>query len=116
MLILAIILFALGAIFGLIVLTSFLKSGATPKGAVAVHGVLVVIALILLIAFIAGHHPGPTAALILFIITGLGGITLFIVDMSKKPLPKFLAFLHPILAVISLIILIIWVATPHGTA
>ena len=116
MLILAIILFAVGAIFGLIILTSFLKGGATPKGAVVVHGILVVIALILVIVFTVSHQPAPITALILFIITGLGGITLFAIDMSKKPLPKFLAFLHPILAVISLILLIIWVASPHGVA
>lgn len=111
MLLTAIILFVIAAIFGLIVLTAILKDKPTPKPAVFTHGPIAATALILVIIYaVMGHmHPLLITSITLFVFAALGGLTLFIIDMSKKPIPKLLAVLHPILAVIALIVLIIYV-------
>ena len=113
MLTLAIILFAIGVLFGLIVLTSFLRHGVTPKGSVIVHGILILIALILVIVYVTNNKPGPLVAMVMFIITAVFGFALLAIDLSRKPLPRFLVFLHPFLAAISLIVLIIWTVSAH---
>lgn len=110
MLITAIVLFALAAVFGLVVLTAILKNKPTPKPAVFVHGGLAAVALLLVIIFVAGSTgASPTTSLVLFILAALGGFTLFAIDMQKKPVPKWLAFVHPIVAAIALVLLIVFV-------
>ena len=103
MLIAAIILFIIAAIFGLIVLTAILKDKPTPKAAVITHGPIAAIALIIVIIYaVMGHmHPLLITSIVLFVLAALGGLTLFTIDMRKKPIPKLLAVLHPILAVIA---------------
>jgi hypothetical protein len=108
----AIILFIIGAIFGLVILSAVLGDRATPKPVVFTHGAFVVVALILVIIYTGMHGAlSPITALVLFIIAALGGLTMFAIDMSKKPIPKWIAVVHPILAVIALIFLIVFVAT-----
>lgn len=111
MLIAAIILFIIAAIFGLIVLTAILKDKPTPKAAVFTHGPIAAIALIIVIIYaVMGHmHPLLITSIVLFVLAALGGLTLFTIDMRKKTIPKLLAILHPILAVIALITLIVYV-------
>lgn len=111
MLITAIILFIIAAIFGLIVLTAILKDKPTPKPAVFTHGPIAAIALIIVIIYAVMGHMQPLllTSIILFVLAALGGLTLFTIDMRKKPIPKLLAVLHPILAIIALITLIVYV-------
>ncbi|MGE5693411.1 MAG: hypothetical protein ACM3YF_06485 [Candidatus Zixiibacteriota bacterium] len=110
MLIFAIALFVLAAVFGLFALLAILKNQPTPKPAVFAHGAIAAIALILVIAYTVGAvGPAPMASMILFIIAALGGFALFTLDWQKKPIPKPLAFIHPIAAVIALILLIAFV-------
>ena len=110
MLILAIVLFILAAIFGLFALLAILKNQPTPKPAVFAHGAIAAIALILVIVYSVGNPgPSPMASLVIFIIAALGGFVLFALDWQKKPIPKPLAFVHPIAAVIALILLIAFV-------
>jgi hypothetical protein len=59
-----------------------------------------------------GASPLLLTSIILFILAALGGLTLFTIDMKHKPIPKFLALLHPLLAVIGLIVLIIYALQP----
>lgn len=110
MVIAAIVLFIIAAIFGLVVLTAVLKNEPTPKLAVFIHGPLAAIALIIIIvyAFMSNVQPLLLTSIILFILAALGGLTLFTIDMKKRPIPKTLAVLHPILAVAALVILIIY--------
>ena len=110
MLFLAIGLFIVAAALGLIVLTAILSNKPTPKPIVFLHGGVAVIALLLVIYFIVQNHgTGPIISVVLFAIAALGGLTLFTIDMSKKPIPKWLAIVHPTIAVISLITLIYYV-------
>src|SRR5262245_15156761 len=111
MLITAIMLFLIAAIFGLIILTAILKNQPTPKSIVFTHGPIAALALILVIIYsIRGHtEPLLITSIVLFILAALGGLTLFTIDMRNKPIPKLLAVIHPIVAVIALISLIIYV-------
>lgn len=110
MLSVAIILFIIAAVFGLIILTSILKDRPTPKPIVFIHGPVAAVALILVIiyAIMQGASPLLITSIVLFIIAALGGLTLFTIDMSKRPIPKLLATLHPVIAAAGLIVLIIY--------
>ncbi|MCU7495388.1 MAG: hypothetical protein HF314_19390 [Ignavibacteria bacterium] len=107
----AIILFIIGALFGLHVLTHILNSKPSPKVSVALHGLFVATALVLLIIKIAGGTSGSTAiaSLVFFVVAALGGFVMAYLDLVKKqPPPRALALLHPVLAAIGLVILIIF--------
>src|SRR6187549_3401612 len=105
---LAIALFIFGAIFGLIVLVSILRNQTTPKPMVAFHGLFVVTALTLvLITYFTGQASKILEISIgLFVIAALGGLTLLTIDLLKRPIPKWLAVLHPIVAASGLLFLI----------
>jgi len=106
----AIILFVIAAVFGLIVLLSVLKTKPTPKTAVILHGLFAVSGLLLLVIFSASTiGPVPTASLIFFILAGLLGIILLVNDLATKKVPKFWAVVHPILAAAGLFLLIVFV-------
>lgn len=111
MLLAAIVFFVVAAIFGLIILTAILKGRPTPKPAVFIHGPLAATGLILVLIHIFNGNRDPLLliSVSLFILAALGGLTLFTIDMSKKPIPKMLAVGHPILAVIALVTLLIYV-------
>jgi hypothetical protein len=105
-------LFIIGAIFGAVILAAVLRNKPTPKPVVFIHGAFVATALVLLL--IAFFKAGQTGKLLefslgFFVIAALGGFTLFFIDMQKKPIPKLLAVLHPLLAATGLVLLIIYV-------
>lgn len=107
----AIALFVIGAIFGLIVLTSILRNKTTPKLVVLFHGVFVATGLVaVLIAVLTGQTDKlVVTGLILFLIAALGGFTLLTIDLLKRPIPKWLAVLHPLIAAAGLVSLIVYV-------
>ncbi len=112
MLISAIALFVLAAVFGLVALTAILKNKPTPKPAVFIHGGLAAIALVLVILYtVTGRGAAPVTSLVLFIVAALGGFVLFAKDMQKKSVPRFLAFVHPIIAIAGLVLLILFVVS-----
>lgn len=46
-------------------------------------------------------------AVALFILAALGGLTLFTLGLKKKPVPKLLAIIHPLVAIAGLITLVV---------
>lgn len=110
--VIAIILFAIGALFGLHVLTHILKNKPTPKTSVFLHGLFVAIPLIMVIVAVANGEnvtSSLTASMIFFLMAGLGGFVMVYLDLGKSKLPpKGIAILHPILAVVGLILLIVY--------
>lgn len=110
MLVTAIVLFLFAALFGSIILTAILKDRPTPKPIVAIHGGIALIALLATITyFIVGQTDGLfMTGLVLLLIAAVGGISLMVIDLSKKPIPKLVALLHPILAVSGVVILCIF--------
>jgi len=107
----AILIFFVAIIFGLNIFPSAFYGKSTPKVYVYWHGpiALLGISLVLIAVYYGRHHPVIMVSTALFILAALGGLTLFTMDMLKKPLPGWLVVVHPILAVIALILLIIYV-------
>jgi len=112
MLLIAIILFLIAAGFGFVVLVSILQDKPTPKVFVYTHGSLAVLAL-LIVGYYIFKHPSqaPLTSFILFLIAALGGIIMFFIDMKGKPVPKWLALIHPLVGLVALLILVIFLLT-----
>ncbi len=105
-----IIFFLFAAVLGAVVLTAILQNRPTPKPVVFIHGIIAGLALLMLITYVALGHTSTLliTSLVLFVLAALGGLTMFTIDMSGRPVPKALALGHPLLAVISVILLIVY--------
>jgi hypothetical protein len=104
---LVIALFALGALIGMYLLSLVLQKKETPKAIALIHGLFVAVALVLLIVY-TSNHPGPIESIVLFVLAALGGLVLFIRDLTGKPLPKWLALGHGLIAVAGFIFLLVF--------
>src|SRR5687767_13208760 len=111
MLVFAVGLFIIAALFGLVVLTAILKDRPTPSLMVLMHGCFAVIALLIVITYVASGHTSTLLiiSMSLFILAALGGLTLLTIDLSKKPIPKAIALAHPALAITALVLLVIYI-------
>lgn len=104
----AIALFALAAIFGMLLLSYILRSKETPKGLSLMHGVFAVVGLVLLIIYTTQNRPGPVESVVLFAIAALGGIIVFARDIMNKKVPKWLAVVHGLVAVSGFVFLLLF--------
>jgi hypothetical protein len=111
MLLFAAVLFLIAATFGLAILTAVLQEKQTNKTVLYLHGSIASIAILLMIIYLIvfGGDSLLIISLTLFILAALGGLTLFTLDMKKKPVPKWLAVLHPLVAIAGLITLVIYI-------
>ncbi len=104
-----IILFALAAIVGVLLLLKVLKGESTAKPLVFLHGALSATGLVLLTLYVVENYEGgPVLSLGLFIIAALGGFILFAMDLSKKKVSKTLALIHGGAAVIAFLLLLMF--------
>ncbi len=111
MLVAAIILFVIGAIFGAINLAAILQNRATSRAIASLHGLFVIIALAIVVRDIVGYvGERPLLSMWLFIGAAGLGFILYVMDMRGNPLPKALAMIHPAVAMAALVILIAYVA------
>lgn len=109
MLYVAIGLLVLTLFLGLIVLIEILSDRTTPKPVVFIHGGLAILALLLIVISIIRHHgQGPIVALAILVLAAVGGLILFSIDIRNKPIPKWLALVHPLVAIIGLFALILY--------
>ena len=107
MLIAAIVLFAIAAIFGLMNLMAILNTKDTSKGVVYTHGLFAALGLVLLIVYASSDGArNVTSSLALFVIAALGGFLLFGRDLMKKAGPKWLAVVHGLIAVAGFLMLL----------
>jgi hypothetical protein len=91
-------LFTVGALIGMYLLTFVLQSKNTPKVAVLLHGLFVVLALVLLVAY-ALEAPGFAETIVLFIVAAVGGLVMVVRDLRSRPFPKWLAIGHGLVAI-----------------
>jgi hypothetical protein len=103
---LIIALFALGAIMGMYLLALVLQRKETPKFVAFIHGAFVAVALVLLIVYNL-KHPGLMESIVLFIVAALGGLVLIVRDLTGKPIPKWLAVVHGLIAVTGFVFLLV---------
>lgn len=108
MLIVGIIFLTLAVLFGLIILSSILQNKRTPKPIVFLHGAVALFAILVIIGYIASGHTSPliVASLVFFLIAAMGGLTLLIFDIKKKPIAKLIVLVHPLIAFLGVITLI----------
>lgn len=107
MIIFAIIVFALAALLGLYLLSYVLTNKNTPKGVAMIHGGIAFTGILILIIY-SLLYQSPLASLVVFILTALGGFTLFYLDITGKKIPKILAVGHGSLAILGFILLVIF--------
>ena len=73
-----------------------------------VHGLLAATGLGFLISYVYGNQPGPMEALVLFIVAALGGFIMAIRDLAGKTVPKWLAVVHGLVAVVGYVFLLVY--------
>lgn len=113
--VIALVLFGIAALGGLVMAAIRLRGAERPPTAIALlHGVLAAAGLIaLIVAVTAGSVPGlARTALIIFIVAALGGFFLFAQHMQKKALPIPVMVVHALVAVVGFVLLL--VAALHG--
>ena len=98
----------MGAIVGMYMLTLILKDQRPPRAASVIHGIFVAIGLGLLIWYCMGNEPGPSGSVAILLIAALGGIVLVYKDITGKVIPKWLAVLHGLAAVMGFTLLLIF--------
>ncbi|OFY85772.1 MAG: hypothetical protein A3F72_21595 [Bacteroidetes bacterium RIFCSPLOWO2_12_FULL_35_15] len=101
-------LFALGAIFGLYLLTLLLRKKETPKLVTMIHGALVALAFVLLIKYASQMGSGLLGTITFFSIAIVFGLTLIYRDLTGKSLPLWFAVCHGLLAVTGFILLVVY--------
>ncbi|HEX5339432.1 MAG TPA: hypothetical protein VFX47_00965 [Gammaproteobacteria bacterium] len=108
LLIIAAILFALGALGGLVMALRGFKGQAIPAALAAGHGVLVATGLVLLIIGVLMGAGGNTAliALVILLIAALGGFYLLSFHIRKQQHPKAVIVVHAVVAVIGFLTLL----------
>jgi NAD/NADP transhydrogenase beta subunit len=105
-----IVLFALAAVLGFIILKNWLTSADTSRTTVYLHGIFAAAALVLLGVY-AFQNPGnyPKASIILFVIGALIGFYMFAEDLRKKFSPTWLAVVHALFGVAGFLLLLFFV-------
>ncbi|MEO5930435.1 MAG: hypothetical protein ABIR47_10930 [Candidatus Kapaibacterium sp.] len=107
----AVVLFAVAAVLGIALASSFLR-GKVPSVVLAViHGLFAASGLVIvLIGVIRAAHSGIGGyALGLFILAALGGFILFSLHLRKKAVPTELIVGHGLAAVVGFVLLLLWV-------
>lgn len=101
-------IFALAAILGMTLLSYVLRGKETPKGVMIFHGLFAATGLVLLLTYVFGNKPNPIESAVLFVIAALGGAILVAKDITGKEIPKWLAVVHGLIAVVGFIFLIVF--------
>jgi glucose uptake protein GlcU len=108
--VIAVILFAIAALFGVIMaLIRFTGRDYPGAGLAVIHGLFAAAGLIalLVIVFGPGIATSIRVALFLFIIVAIGGFWLVSYHARKRPLPIPLVVIHGLVAVVAFVILIV---------
>jgi len=110
MLYLTIILFALAAVLGVVILKNWLSSAATSRTVIYLHGIVAAVALIILVIYTL-QHPGNylKAAIVLFVAGALIGFYMFLRDMKQKMSPMWQAFVHALFGIAGFLVLLLFV-------
>lgn len=111
MIIAALVAFAIAAVLGAVVLRSVLRGVPTPKGTAMLHGVFAATGLVLLIIYAIMRAPRPIVPLVLITLAAIGGFVLFRRDIEGRPLPRFVAVGHALLALIGVTLLVVFVTS-----
>ena len=96
----AIAILGMTAILGMYLLSLIIRNKSTPKSASFIHGLFAVIGLVLLIIYCGGNDPSPIVSIIVFSIAAVGGFIVVYKDVTGSHIPKWLAIVHGVTAVV----------------
>jgi len=104
----AVIVFAIGAVGGLLLASYVLRGNLAPWPVSLVHAGLGAIGLLLVIyaALTTGISPAAITALIILVIAALGGFYLASIHLRGTVAPKPIVFVHASIAVIGFLTLL----------
>jgi hypothetical protein len=106
----ALVLFGIAALGGLVLAGQRLRGAPQPALPVAlVHGAVAASGLVVLIIAVVGGAVPPIAkvALIVFLVAALGGFFLFAHHLQKKALPIPVMVVHALVAVAGFVLLLL---------
>jgi hypothetical protein len=101
----ALVLFALAALGGAVMLTFAWRERHVPKGIAVVHGALAATAIVLLAIHSLRAPEAPGASLALFVVAAVGGVYVLFRDLRDGRAPKLIATAHGLVAVIAFVLL-----------
>jgi uncharacterized membrane protein len=108
MIYLTIVLFAIAAVIGILILKNWLTKANTSRTVVYAHGIFAAIALVLLIIqALRNPAAGFTTSIILFVVAALAGFYMFVRDLQGKFSPTGLAIVHGLVAAAGLVFLLL---------
>lgn len=107
-LVIACVLFGLGALGGVTLLGLRLRGGNPPLALAGVHGLAAAAGLVTLIVAVVGGERGPAlVALVLFGVAALGGFVLLSLHLRQRLLPVGLILVHGTVAVAGFVALLL---------
>lgn len=107
MLWIAVLFFSLAAVLGLWLISYLLQNKETPKGLAFIHGPLGAIGIVFLLLYAIFYSGSFFIPVIVFIMAAFLGFILIYRDLTGKTLPKWLAILHGLTAVIGFVIVLV---------
>jgi hypothetical protein len=100
---------AIAAVLGLTILVGWLSKKDVSRGVIYGHGIFAAIGLVLLIVYaLQSPENYPNIALIVLVISALGGFYMFFRELQNKMSPYSIAFAHALLAVAGFVSLLLF--------
>jgi hypothetical protein len=110
MLYIVIVLFAIAALIGLVILKNWMTSAQTSRAVVFAHGIFAAIALVLMLVWVLQHKEDDLwVSMFLFVIAAVAGLYMFVKDLKGKFSPIWMAVVHGLVAVAGFLLLIFYV-------
>lgn len=108
MIVTAIALFLIAALFGIYMALRIFGGGIPPWGAVILHGLFAASGLLVLLytLFTGAQSTAVTIAAVLLVVAALGGFFMFSYQLRKLPPPKAVVVIHALAAVLGVVALL----------
>ena len=105
-----IVLFALAAVVGLIILKNWLTGQNTSRAIIYTHGIFAALGLVLLIVYyFQNGAKSVQTSIILFLIAAIAGFYMFFRDLKGIMSPTWLAIVHGLVAVAGFVLIVLMV-------
>ncbi|MBC7865294.1 MAG: hypothetical protein IAF38_20125 [Bacteroidia bacterium] len=104
----AISIFGLVAISGMYLFSLIMRNKQMPKAVTLIHGLFGGLGIVLLIVYCFNNKTGPVVSIIVFAVAAFAGVMLNYRDITGKKVPKWLAMLHGLVAVIGFAFLLVF--------
>jgi hypothetical protein len=101
----ALVLFALAALGGAVLLSFAWRGRHAPKGIALIHGAVAALAIVLLAVHALRSTNPPTLSLALFIVAAAGGGYVLYRDLRQGSVPKAIATVHGLIAITAFVLL-----------